>query len=440
MTEDLADKHEQLCPRKEFAIDVVRRLREAGFQALWAGGCVRDALLDIDPKDYDVATDARPEQVIELFGKRRTVPVGVSFGVVMVLGPDRNSGQIEVATFRTDGEYNDGRRPVEVTYCSPEEDAKRRDFTINGMFIDPLSGNVIDYVEGKADLQDRMLRAIGDPHQRFSEDKLRMLRAVRFAATYDLRIDPDTMSAISHHRHQLNQVSAERIAAELRRMLSHGSRSTSMSLLRDSGLLPVVLPERFAAADSDTARTGILNDESHVLQALELLVSSRFESALALILATLRSDEADSLSRRVSTIRSQCRLLKLSNKETEMICWLADGLPLIQTPQHRPLHVIKPLLASEYCDELIAIVRASQLATEEHSHDADWLKQYLDSHSTDQINPAPLIDGSDLKARQVASGPRFKEILDRIRTEQLDEQINTREQALERLDQLTSDE
>ena len=191
MTDNPANQHAGSSPARDFAVEVVRRLRDAGFQALWAGGCVRDAMLGIEPKDYDVATDARPEQVIELFGKRRTVPVGVSFGVVMVLGPSRQAGQIEVATFRTDGEYHDGRRPVEVAYCSPEEDARRRDFTINGMFIDPLSGNVIDYVDGQSDLQDRTLRAIGDPHHRFSEDKLRMLRAVRFAATYDLTIAAD---------------------------------------------------------------------------------------------------------------------------------------------------------------------------------------------------------------------------------------------------------
>src|SRR5437773_1180156 len=166
---------------RDFAIQVVQRLRDAGYQALWAGGCVRDELLGLVPKDYDVATDARPEQVRRLF--RRTVAVGMSFGVVEVLGPRDNPEplRVQVATFRTDGHYTDGRRPDEVTFSSAREDALRRDFTINGMFFDPLRGELLDYVGGRADLEAKELRAIGEPAVRFSEDKLRLLRAVRMA-------------------------------------------------------------------------------------------------------------------------------------------------------------------------------------------------------------------------------------------------------------------
>src|SRR5207249_2470495 len=173
-------------------IGVVKRLQEAGFQALWAGGCVRDELLGLTPKDYDVATDARPEDVRRLF--RRTVEVGASFGVVEVLGPRDNSEQltVEVATFRADVCYSDGRHPDQVIFASAREDALRRDFTINGMFFDPVEGQLLDYVDGQKDLRNRVLRAIGDPRARFEEDKLRMLRAVRFATRFDLEIDPDT--------------------------------------------------------------------------------------------------------------------------------------------------------------------------------------------------------------------------------------------------------
>ena len=173
---------------KRFALDVVQRLRDAGFEAVWAGGCVRDALLGIAPKDYDVATSARPIDVVQLFGEHKTVSVGASFGVIVVLGRRRSDGQVEVATFRTDGEYSDGRRPVSIQFCSAEEDAVRRDFTINGIFYDPITDVVIDYVGGQKDLQRRVVRAIGTPKERFEEDKLRMLRATRFAARFQFHL------------------------------------------------------------------------------------------------------------------------------------------------------------------------------------------------------------------------------------------------------------
>src|SRR3954451_13718849 len=182
---------------RDFAIAVVRRLQEAGHQALWAGGCVSDELLGLTPKDYDVATDARPDEVMRLF--RRTIAVGASFGVVEALGPRQDDGtflKVQIATFRTDVGYSDGRRPDEVVFSSAREDALRRDFTINGMFYDPLDGRLIDYVGGQADLHARVLRAIGDPEIRFEEDKLRLLRAVRFATRFDLALEPRTRAAI----------------------------------------------------------------------------------------------------------------------------------------------------------------------------------------------------------------------------------------------------
>src|SRR5581483_454962 len=181
--------------RREFAIEIVRRLREAGFEALWAGGCVRDLLLGIPPTDYDVATNATPDVVINLF-PRRTVPVGKEFGVVRVRGRGGDGVEVEVATFRSDGRYLDGRHPESVVFSSAREDAERRDFTINGMFLDPLTNQVIDYVGGEHDLRARLLRAIGTPADRFSEDKLRLLRDVRFAARLDLTLDPATRAAV----------------------------------------------------------------------------------------------------------------------------------------------------------------------------------------------------------------------------------------------------
>ena len=243
---------------REFAVYVVERLREGGYEALWAGGCVRDQLLNIKPKDYDVATDATPEQVIDLFGKRKTVPVGISFGVVMVLGPSKKCGQIEVATFRADGEYLDGRRPDSVEFCSAEEDAKRRDFTINGMFYDPTSDMVIDYVDGQNDLKSKTVRAIGDPWSRFSEDKLRMLRAARFASTFGFEIESETADAIVALASNLNQVSVERIAQELRRMLAASSRGQALRDLFQLGLLAEIFPSLDGSVFCDNVRGGRL--------------------------------------------------------------------------------------------------------------------------------------------------------------------------------------
>src|SRR5579871_2975855 len=221
---------------RDFAIEVVRRLREAGHEALWAGGCVRDELLRLIPKDYDIATSALPEQVQKLF--RRTIALGMSFGVIEVLGPRSSEGvlKIQVATFRSDVSYSDGRRPDAVVFSSAREDALRRDFTINGMFYDPLENRLIDYVGGQDDLRARVLRAIGDPRQRFDEDKLRMLRAVRMAMRFDLALDAATADAIRANAREISVVSAERVADELRKMLVDSRRSRALRLLFDLGL------------------------------------------------------------------------------------------------------------------------------------------------------------------------------------------------------------
>ena len=195
---------------RSFALEVVHRLRGAGFEAVWAGGCVRDALLGVAPADYDVATSALPDDVIRLFGSRKTVAVGASFGVILVQGKHKSDGQVEVATFRSDGEYSDGRRPDSVQFCSAEEDACRRDFTINGMFFDPAADQVIDYVGGQQDLERGVVRAIGNPEERIEEDKLRMLRAPRFAARLDFCLDEAT-AAIDTETEQLIQEALEHL-------------------------------------------------------------------------------------------------------------------------------------------------------------------------------------------------------------------------------------
>ncbi len=229
---------------REFALDVVRTLQKAGYTALWAGGCVRDEFLGLTPQDYDVATSARPEQLRPLF--RRRNEIGAHFGVVQVIGPRSDDGEwltVEVATFRSDGTYTDGRRPDAVTFSSPEEDAQRRDFTINGMFFDPVKAEVIDFVGGRADLDAKLLRAIGDPVARFTEDKLRILRAARMATRFALTIDPITHAAAIRMAAQIRVVSAERIGEELRKLLVHPNRARGLRLLRELKLVEPILPE-----------------------------------------------------------------------------------------------------------------------------------------------------------------------------------------------------
>jgi poly(A) polymerase len=217
---------------------VVERLQNAGFEAFYAGGCVRDVLLGLVPKDYDIATSARPEQVQALFS--RTYAVGAHFGVIIVL---KDGHEFQVATFRSDGVYLDGRRPVEVTYSSPRQDAERRDFTINGMFYDPVRDEVIDYVEGQKDLRMGVIRAIGDPASRFREDRLRLLRAVRFSATFGFGIEPATWEALRVNAPEIHAVSAERIREELVRIFTSPTRVRGFDLLDSSGLMARILPE-----------------------------------------------------------------------------------------------------------------------------------------------------------------------------------------------------
>ncbi|MCA9133549.1 MAG: CCA tRNA nucleotidyltransferase, partial [Planctomycetales bacterium] len=225
---------------KEFALDLVKQLRDAGYEALWAGGCVRDLLMGHQPTDYDIATSATPEQVRRLFGRRRTLPVGVAFGVVIVLGPSKRSGQVEVATFRTDSTYSDGRRPDAVAFSTAEADAQRRDFTINGMFLDPIRETVIDYVGGQADLRQGVVRAIGDAEARLAEDKLRMLRAIRFAARFHFAIERQTRQAVARHAAEVTQVSGERIHAELRKTLETDRSAWAVAEWAELGLLDAI--------------------------------------------------------------------------------------------------------------------------------------------------------------------------------------------------------
>ena len=396
-----------------YAETVVQMLRDHGHEALFAGGCVRDLLLHREPADYDVATSAAPEAVMALF--RRTIPVGASFGVVRVLGP-KGVGEVEVATFRSDGAYLDGRRPESVTFGNARDDAQRRDFTINGMFLDPASGAVIDYVGGRDDLASGRIRAIGDPRARFAEDKLRLLRAVRFASRLGFAIEPETWAAIVAMAPQVTQVSVERITQEWRKVIVDPRRSWGVTSLRAAGLLAPIFPEVAAVADaaspSVVAPGSTVWDE--VMRTLDALPTGpSFALAMASLLRPVGSPDA---------IQGIARRLKFSNEDRERIASLiAHELPSDDAPRS----ALKRFLALPEIDEVLTLRSAVAIAREGHDRRVRALRAYLRDEPDGPINPAPLATGRDLIAAGLRPGPNFARVLETIRDAQLDGAITT---------------
>jgi poly(A) polymerase len=402
---------------RQFATLVVERLRQTGYQAYWAGGCVRDEILGITPQDYDVATSAVPDQIEEVFSDRKTLAIGAIFGVITVLGP-RSAGQIEVATFRQDATYSDGRHPDHVSFTTAEEDASRRDFTINGMFFDPLENQVIDFVDGQADLERKLIRAIGDPQLRFAEDKLRILRAVRFAATFGFQIEAGTRAAIDQHAQELRVVSAERITAEMQRMLTHPGRSTAVQLLQETGLLAIIFPESEATHDDFMDRFQV------ALAGLDSLDTDDFAAALALLWSQL-VPTAD----RVLT-ESVMRRMKLSNEVIKSITWMLDHEPQVVQAETIAWPDLQRILIDPRIDHLLALAAARQQARQlpVTGIEACRKKQLL---APEKLNPPPLLSGNDLQELGLPAGPLFREILEEVRNAQLMEQLQDRQQALE---------
>lgn len=389
---------------REFATHVVERLHAAGHQALWAGGCVRDELLGLTPADYDVATAATPEQVQSQF--RRTHTFGASFGVVEVLGPRDDQGEwlkVQVATFRNDGTYTDGRRPDSVTYSTAEEDARRRDFTVNGLFLDPLTGTVLDYVGGRADLEAKVLRAIGDPAARFTEDKLRVLRAVRMAARFELTIEPATLDAVRRMAPQVTGVSAERVAEELRKILTHPSRVRGVELLRDSGLYEAVLPRLSGEVDTALDRLRRLG------------AGVTFELAFAALFPVIEPKGVERVALQ----------LRLSNDETARVAWLVAHRSAFDAAGMLALSVLKPLLAHPGAAELIELHRARGVGS-----GVEFVERFLTETPPEELDPPPLVTGDDLTAMGLKPGPTFKRILAAVREAQLENRLPTKTDAL----------
>ena len=402
---------------REFATLVVERLRQAGYQTYWAGGCVRDEILGITPQDYDVATSAVPDQIEEVFSDRKTLAIGANFGVITVLGP-RAAGQIEVATFRQDATYSDGRHPDRVSFTTAEEDASRRDFTINGMFFDPLENEVIDFVDGQADLERKLIRAIGDPQLRFAEDKLRILRAVRFAATFGFQIEPGTRAAIDQHAKELKVVSAERITAEMQRMLTHPGRSTAVRLLQETGLLAIIFPESEATQEDFRDRFQV------ALAGLEHLDTQDFASALALLWSQLVPAADRNLT------ESVMRRMKLSNEAIKSMTWMLDHESQVVEADTLAWPDLQRILIDPRIEHLLALATARQQARQLPVTGIETCRQ-KQLLAPEKLNPPPLLSGNDLQEMGLPAGPLFREILEKVRNAQLMEQLQDKQQALE---------
>jgi poly(A) polymerase len=442
---------------KQHAANIVQTLRENGHQAYFAGGCVRDLLLAREPADYDVATDATPQQVMRIFPQ--TFAVGEQFGVVLIppkkddrehggtgVGPSQHREAIEVATFRSDVSYSDGRHPDEVRFTKdPREDAQRRDFTINGMMLDPITNQILDFVGGQADLNAGIIRAIGDPDRRFEEDKLRMLRAVRFAARFIYRIDPPTLAAIEKLAPKIHQVSCERIREELTKMLTEGQARRAFELLDETKLLPEVLPE--IAAMKGVEQPPQYHPEGDVF-IHTLLLLDKLPTGVSKTLAwgALLHDVGKPPTFRIAPDRIRfdghvdvgvkmaaeiLRRLRFSNDETDQILALVDNHMRFGDVQRMKQSTLKRFLRLPAFDEHLELHRIDSLSSHGHLDAYDYTREQMHSMPPEAIRPTPLVTGRDLIDAGYAPGPRFKEILTAVEDAQLEGRLASHDAAME---------
>jgi len=441
---------------KLHAIHVVSELRRQGFEAYFAGGCVRDMLLGLEPTDYDVTTNATPNEVMRIFPE--TYAVGAQFGVVLVPVPVPKDGEreivppehphsIEVATFRSDGVYSDGRHPDQVQYSkSPEQDVQRRDFTINGLLMDPLDGDrVLDFVGGRADLHAGIIRAIGDPERRFQEDKLRMLRAVRFAARFSYAIDPATFAAIKKLAPEIHQVSRERVRDELTKMLTEGHARRAFELLDRTGLLKEVLPEvdRMHGVEQPPQYHPEGDVWIHTLMLLEQLTA---KCSRTLAWGALLHDVGKPPTFRVAPDRIRfdghvevgvrmaheiCQRLHFSNVDTEQIEALVANHMRFSDVQRMKASTLKRFLRLPEFDEHMELHRIDCLSSHRNLSLYNLVSEKLRTTPPDEIRPEPLITGADLIELGYKPGPSFKEILSTVEDAQLEGRLRSKEDALE---------
>jgi poly(A) polymerase len=430
------------------ALRIAHTLREHGYSAYLVGGCVRDLLLNREPADYDVTTSATPNEVIRIFPQ--TYAVGAQFGVVLVPIRRDTEGEpdnyaIEVATFRSDGAYSDGRHPDEVKFSKDARlDVQRRDFTINGMLLDPDTHEILDYVGGREDLQRGVIRTIGEPHQRFAEDKLRMLRAVRFAARFGYSIDAETLSAIRELAPQIHQVSRERVRDEILKMLTEGHARRAFELLNETNLLEQVLPEikKMQGVEQPPQYHPEGDVWIHTLMLLEGLPAG---CSKTLALGALLHDVGKPPTFRIAPDRIRfdghaeigtkmaeeiCRRFRLSNEETEQVLSLVANHMRFGDIMKMKESTLKRFFRLPKFDQHLELHRLDCSSSHRDLSLYDFAKEKFQTLPAEQIRPIPLITGADLIAAGYQPGPQFKELLTMVEDAQLDGSISTKEEAL----------
>lgn len=423
------------------ARSIVERLRAKGFEALYAGGCVRDHLLGLTPHDYDVATNARPEQVEAIFP--RTVPVGAQFGVILVL---EQGEEIQVASFRGDGAYHDGRHPESVVFTDAEGDSRRRDFTVNGLFYDPIKEEILDFIGGREDLKARVLRAIGNPGERFAEDKLRLLRAVRFATILGFEIDPPTWSEIIAWAPEIHAVSAERIREELVKILLSPNRLRGFDLLNESGLLMQVLPEIEALKGCDQPPE--FHPEGDVFVHTRLMLSMLApDASLPLVLSVLFHDIGKPATRMVDetgrirfnghegvSAEMTLRLLQRLRFPNEVIDAVIPTVRLHMSFKDVPnmrVATLKRMMARPTFEEELELHRVDCLASHGMLDNHATLIAKREEFGREPLIPEPLVTGHDLIALGWKPGKKFADVLQAVQTRQLEGTLTSREEAVE---------
>ncbi|MCG3146574.1 MAG: Poly(A) polymerase I [Verrucomicrobiae bacterium] len=443
------------------AENIVRRLRDAGQTAYFAGGCVRDMVRGVEPHDFDIATTATPEQVRQVFP--RTIPVGAAFGVILVLEGDH---QFEVATFRSDAAYMDGRHPSAVRYGSPAEDAQRRDFTVNGLFFDPCADGapgasalpggsgralaprqppgLIDFVGGVADIDRQIIRCIGEPRHRFAEDKLRLLRAVRFAANLGFEIEPATFAAVQEMAGQIHVVSAERIRDELIKIFTRPNAGRGLELLEKTGLLKEVLPE--VAAMRGVEQPPAFHPEGDVFTHTKIMLDTlpadtSLELAFAVLLHDvgkpptfvrapdrIRFNEHDRVGAEMTEVI--LRRLRFSNEQIDQISLCVREHMKFQFVQEMRPAKLKRLLGRPTFSTELELHRIDCLSSHRNLENYDFLTQKLRELPPEVIKPEPLLTGHDLLALGFTPGPLVGQVLQEVAEAQLDERLRSREEAL----------
>jgi len=389
--------------KPDAAIEIVKELRSHGHEAYFVGGCVRDMVMKIEPADYDIATSALPEEVIQIFP--RTESIGAQFGVVMVI---KRGHPFEIATFRSDEAYIDGRHPTGVVFTNAKQDVLRRDFTINGLLYDPLTGEVIDYVNGRADIDAKIVRAIGDPHPRFEEDKLRMLRAIRFGARLGYTIERKTWQAVCEMAPKIHQVSSERVREELTRILTEGQAAHGITMLDESGLRAQILPE--------------LAWTDHIERSLQFVMrGSPPDFAMGVLLHHTKLDDVGQIVER----------LKFSRAEMHHILALVENLPRFSEVRQMSTSKLKRFFRLDRFEDHLKLARIHARAAGEEPVDHAYAARKRQEWSDEQIWPPPLVTGNDLIAMGFSPGPRFKQILTRVEDEQLEGTLRTREEAMQ---------